>query len=203
MWGNSAKKWTLTKLLQKEWSLWGHSINAQDCSVWGWSHDSGHAAFPREKRTMEHHEGASVHIFRSLCSLPGWRLRVLRTLPLSSDFCTSVSSLDRPSSVCVHARACECSVVSHSLRPQWTVACHGISQARILEWVVTSSSRESSWPRNGTRISFASCLGRQILYHRDTWGAPLHSGWASTPDFLPDSFAEVCSENLKYDSWGS
>ena len=38
---------------------------------------------------------------------------------------------------------------------------HGISQARILEWVVTSFSRGSSQPRDRTRIS---CIGRWILY---------------------------------------
>ena len=37
---------------------------------------------------------------------------------------------------------------------------HGILQARILEWVVISSSRGSSWPRDWTCIS---CLCRQIL----------------------------------------
>ena len=40
---------------------------------------------------------------------------------------------------------------------------HGISQARILKWVVISFSRGSSWPRNGTHIS---CIGRWIPY---TW----------------------------------
>ena len=30
---------------------------------------------------------------------------------------------------------------------------YGIFQARILEWIATSSSKESSWPRNGTRVS--------------------------------------------------
>ena len=38
---------------------------------------------------------------------------------------------------------------------------HGISQARILEWVVLSFSRGSSQPRDRIHIS---CLGRQILY---------------------------------------
>ena len=45
---------------------------------------------------------------------------------------------------------------------------HGISQARILEWVAMSSSRESSRPRDRTRIS---CIGRQIHYHWATWEA--------------------------------
>ena len=34
---------------------------------------------------------------------------------------------------------------------------HGISQARILEWVSISSSRESSWPRDRTQVS---CIDR-------------------------------------------
>ena len=38
---------------------------------------------------------------------------------------------------------------------------HGILQARILEWVVSSFSRGSSWPRDRTCVS---CIGRQILY---------------------------------------
>ena len=45
---------------------------------------------------------------------------------------------------------------------------YGISQARILEWVAISSSRGSSQPRNQTRISCVSCIGRRILYHWST-----------------------------------
>ena len=39
---------------------------------------------------------------------------------------------------------------------------HGISQARILEWVVISFSMRSYQLRNQTLVS---CIGRQILYH--------------------------------------
>ena len=39
---------------------------------------------------------------------------------------------------------------------------HGISQARILEWVAISFSRGSSLPRDQTSVS---CISRQILYH--------------------------------------
>ena len=42
----------------------------------------------------------------------------------------------------------------------WTVACHGIFQARILAWVPISSSRGTSWPRDKTHNS---CIGRQSL----------------------------------------
>ena len=41
----------------------------------------------------------------------------------------------------------------------------GILQARILERVAMASSRGSSQPRDQTHISYASCTGRQVLYH--------------------------------------
>ena len=51
-----------------------------------------------------------------------------------------------------------CLVMSDSLQPQWTVACQvslsmGIFQARILGWVATPSSRESSQPWGWTQVS--------------------------------------------------
>ena len=42
---------------------------------------------------------------------------------------------------------------------------HVILQARILERVAISSSRESSLPRDPTNVSYVSCTGRKILYH--------------------------------------
>ena len=42
---------------------------------------------------------------------------------------------------------------------------YGILQARILEWVAISFSRESSLPRDRTCISYVSCIGRWVLYH--------------------------------------
>ena len=49
---------------------------------------------------------------------------------------------------------------------------HGIFQARMLEWVAISSSRESSQHRDRTLVSCIFCIGRQILYHCTTWEAP-------------------------------
>ena len=46
---------------------------------------------------------------------------------------------------------------------------HGISQARIPEWVAISSSRGSSPLRDWTSVSW---IGRWILYQRATWEAP-------------------------------
>ena len=48
---------------------------------------------------------------------------------------------------------------------------HGISQARILEWVAISSSNGSSQPRNQTHVSGVLCIGRWILFHCATWKA--------------------------------
>ena len=49
---------------------------------------------------------------------------------------------------------------------------HGILQARIPEWVATSSSRGSSWPRDQTHVSYISCIGRRVLYHWHHLGNP-------------------------------
>ena len=46
---------------------------------------------------------------------------------------------------------------------------HGIFQARILEWVVISYSRRSSWPMDWICVCCISYIGRQILYHCTIW----------------------------------
>ena len=46
---------------------------------------------------------------------------------------------------------------------------HGISQARILEWVTSSSSKGSFQPRDQSRVFY---VGRWILHHCTTWEAP-------------------------------
>ena len=60
---------------------------------------------------------------------------------------------------------------------------HGISQARIPEWVAISFSRGSSRPRD---LIHVSCTGRQILYHWAIWDAQ----W-----MLPSSFPFLTWEN--------
>ena len=42
----------------------------------------------------------------------------------------------------------------------------GILRSRILGWVAMPSSRGSSRPRDRTRISYASCMGRRVLYQQ-------------------------------------
>ena len=41
---------------------------------------------------------------------------------------------------------------------------HGIFQVRVLEWVAISVPRGSQ-PRDRTRNSYVSCIGRRALYH--------------------------------------
>ena len=69
-----------------------------------------------------------------------------------------------------------CKVKKNNKKKKWkTMDCSppgssvsGIIPARILEWVVISSSRESSWPKDWTHVS---SLGRWILNHWATWEA--------------------------------
>ena len=53
----------------------------------------------------------------------------------------------------------------------------GIFQAEVPGWVAISYYSGSSRPRDPTPVSGVSCIGRQILYHWDTWKAP----FACTP----------------------
>ena len=58
-------------------------------------------------------------------------------------------------------KSCPALFWPHGLCPPGS-SVHGMFQARILEWVVISSFKGSSWPRDLTCISF---IGRRILYH--------------------------------------
>ena len=82
-----------------------------------------------------------------------------------------------PNEHCPVSYCCCCSVAKLCLTICDPMDCsppsssvHGVFQARILEWVATSSSRGSSQTRDWTRIS---CTGRWILYHWATREAQL------------------------------
>ena len=49
---------------------------------------------------------------------------------------------------------------------------HGISQARILEWVAVSSPKD--FPNPGIESAKVSCIGRHTLYHWNTWEAQIY-----------------------------
>ena len=113
-----------------------------------------------------------------------------RVLYISPQSCLLfISSLEQPLSFlsigCLE-RKWSHSVMFDSTTP-WTVVYQvplsmGFFQARILEWVVIFSSRGSSWPRDQTRISCVSFLGRQILNHWATREAPVL--WVATSNPL-------------------
>ena len=59
-----------------------------------------------------------------------------------------------------------CGVMSRVFATPLTVDCKlplSIFQARIMEWVVISSSRETSWPRDWNCISYISCIAADSL----------------------------------------
>ena len=89
-----------------------------------------------------------------------------RTTDKGGHFITIKGSIDQEDVLCCDKslQLCLtlCDPMNHSL-PGSSV--HGILQARILEWVAIPFSRGSSQARDWTRISYVSCIGRQVLYH--------------------------------------
>ena len=91
-------------------------------------------------------------------SVPDWRMKI-------------------PQAVLAHARARSRLILCDPMdcSPP-TSSVHGIFQARKLGWVTISSSWGYSQPRDRTRISPVSCIGRWILYSWATWEVhKLHS----------------------------
>ena len=86
---------------------------------------------------------------------------------------------------------------------------HGIFQARILERVAIFYPRGSSQPRDWTHVSYIPCIGRQILYHRNTWEAPGPTGkpmtWKTQPSQRSQAKAMPVLEtqHIKLFRWGS
>ena len=69
---------------------------------------------------------------------------------------------------------------------------HGISQARILEWVAISFSRGSSWPRDRTDVSWIFYSGR--VFTTELPGKPLTPG---------RSLVNICQMNEEMNEWRS
>ena len=77
------------------------------------------------------------------------------------------------SCVCVCAHAQSYMTLSNPMdRSPPGSSAHGTLLARILEWVAISSSRASSPPKDHTRISYISCIGRWVLYYQCYLGSP-------------------------------
>ena len=80
----------------------------------------------------------------------------LKRCPTSSHT-SSLPLLKSPCHVC--ALSCPTLCDPTNCSPPSSSA-HGISQARILEWVDIPFSREPSWPRDWTCVSLGLCIGR-------------------------------------------
>ena len=77
---------------------------------------------------------------------------------------TKVIKFVNTNSMWLHAHLCPTPCIPVNCR--LTVSSvHGIFQARILEWVASSYSRESSRPWDQTCIPWSCCTGTWILYH--------------------------------------
>ena len=66
---------------------------------------------------------------------------------------------------------------------------HGISRARILEWVATSFSSESSWPRDWTCVSHISCTGTVTMDSDINLGVLTCLSWQGT---CPHTCQSLC-----------
>ena len=105
--------------------------------------------------------------------------------------------------VCVCVCACPvttrvwlCSLINYSSTGS---SIHGNFQARILEWVVISFSRGSSWPRNWTCISF---IGRQIPYHWATWEADVpYKSLISGVAFFCNESSRILTDLNVHNEW--
>ena len=112
--------------------------------------------------------------------------------------------------LCVSAQSCPtlCDYMDCSLPGPFV---HGIFQARILEWVAISHSRRPSWPRDWTRVSGISCVGRRVFLplappgkpHITLWLLPLpHSLLGAKFDRPFTSTQHIFwTEKKKHSSW--
>ena len=122
-----------------------------------------------------------------------WRRgrRFTHTLPLApvpSVLCTGGSSSTESAILgwCSTGHVCVC---AYSVMSTWDPmdcsppgsSVHGISQARIMEWVAMPLSRVSSWPRGWTWVSCIFCISRRVLYPLTLSALPKETGYINTP----------------------
>ena len=77
---------------------------------------------------------------------------------------------------------------------------YGFSQARILEWVAISFSRESSWPRDRTQVS---CIAGRVFTIWTTREAPMARWAVGKSQLLPVGATCWVSIRLGYEGNGA
>ena len=141
-----------------------------------------------------------------------WRRgrRFTHTLPLApvpSVLCTGGSSSTESAILgwCSTGHVCVC---AYSVMSTWDPmdcsppgsSVHGISQARIMEWVAMPLSRVSSWPRGWTWVSCIFCISRRVLYHCATCKAHSNKVFTGKKKILitsgPEQFKSMLFEGL-------
>ena len=143
--------------------------------------------FPSDPRSPTKDQTCTLPSALEACSLNYW---TYREVPESTHSRGTNSALKTTFILCTCSITQSCPTVCDPMDcslPGSSV--HGISQARILEWVAISYPRGSSWPRDQTWVS---STGRWILYHWATCEVLLLSQLnllsaltPSSPDNLP------------------
>ena len=142
-----------------------HSTHPQVCKYMYHVGKSLSCCITQYRRLLSHPESSRVHCngftFLNLSSVLQTNLFSQKGLDIKSCY---------RQYACVHAKLFQscpplCNSMDCSL-PGSSV--HRILQARILEWVAmpsSTSSRGSSWARDGTHVSYVSRIGRRVLCH--------------------------------------
>ena len=133
-----------------------------------WTHPNPMDNLPGAASPLD--QNPSKHGMSKLRSPRVWSLLFcLLIIPISLRVCVSVCTRARAHT---HAPAQSDPALCNPIdcRPQGS-SVRGISQARVLEWVATSSFRGSSRPWGQTHVSRVPCVGRWIPYHCATWEA--------------------------------
>ena len=115
--------------------------------------------------TSTQHQGAGTLLMENAVHpcLLAEKAEVAAVQPLPP-FLLPVSSCRHTCSVaqlCLTCNTTDCSPPGSSI--------HGISQARMLEWIAIFFSRGSSQPRDQTSVFYISCIASGFLTHEPSW----------------------------------
>ena len=134
-----------------------------DWTEMNWSHFLAYLPWLEPTVQMLNRSGENRHP----CLVPDLRGKAFRFSPLSI-----MLAVGFPWKWKVKMLVMSSSLWPHGLYRPPGSSVHGILQARILEWVAISFSRESFWPRE-SNLSLLYC--RWILYHLNYPGSPLEA----------------------------
>ena len=143
------------------WNLYTFFLSSHGACI-KTDHISGHkTCLSKFKRSMlSAHSGIKLKLQRTIAR------KIPKYLEIKQHMCVHVKTLQLCPTLC---NPMDCSLSGSSV--------HGILQARTLEWVAILSFRGSSRPRDWTRISYISCIGKQVVYHQRYRGSSRYCYW--------------------------